>query len=118
MRTISFYSYKGGVGRSLLLAHIARYLAGLGRRVVILDFDFDAPGIPALFGLNAFQECKAGFLDLFLENIGSPGVWDEFKDRLHALLLKPNSPLPMFSSKREEAWLRILPTGNPGTKKY
>lgn len=45
MKTLTFYSYKGGTGRSLLLANTARYLALLGERVVALDFDFEAPGL-------------------------------------------------------------------------
>lgn len=30
MQTITFYSYKGGVGRSLALANVAHYLARFG----------------------------------------------------------------------------------------
>jgi cellulose biosynthesis protein BcsQ len=45
VKTLTFYSYKGGTGRSLLLANAARYLALLGERVVALDFDFEAPGL-------------------------------------------------------------------------
>lgn len=45
MQTFTFYSYKGGAGRSLLLANTARYLALLGKRVVAIDLDFEAPGL-------------------------------------------------------------------------
>ncbi|MGI0084512.1 MAG: KGGVGR-motif variant AAA ATPase [Nitrososphaerales archaeon] len=45
METITFYSYKGGTGRSLALANAAVYLAKLGFRVVALDFDLEAPGL-------------------------------------------------------------------------
>ena len=45
METFTFYSYKGGSGRSLLLTNAARYLASLGKRVVAIDFDFEAPGL-------------------------------------------------------------------------
>jgi MinD-like ATPase involved in chromosome partitioning or flagellar assembly len=45
MRTITFYSYKGGLGRSLMLAWCARRLAAEGRRVVALDLDLEAPGL-------------------------------------------------------------------------
>lgn len=43
-RFIAFYSYKGGVGRSLALANLAYVLAREGRKVLILDFDLEAPG--------------------------------------------------------------------------
>src|SRR4051812_4886296 len=45
MKTISFYSYKGGTGRSLALANAARYLARLKFKVVAMDLDLEAPGL-------------------------------------------------------------------------
>jgi tetratricopeptide (TPR) repeat protein len=44
MRTITFYSYKGGVGRTLALSDMAIKLSMLGKKVCILDFDLEAPG--------------------------------------------------------------------------
>jgi MinD-like ATPase involved in chromosome partitioning or flagellar assembly len=52
METITFYSYKGGSGRSLALATAAVYLAKLGFRVVALDFDLEAPGLHYKFSRN------------------------------------------------------------------
>ncbi|MBE2318439.1 tetratricopeptide repeat protein [Solirubrobacter sp. CPCC 204708] len=45
METITFYSYKGGTGRTLLLANIASLAARMGRRVVVVDADLEAPGL-------------------------------------------------------------------------
>src|ERR1700735_64795 len=45
MKTITFYSYKDGTGRSLSLANAAIYLTTLGFKVVTLDFDLEAPGL-------------------------------------------------------------------------
>jgi MinD-like ATPase involved in chromosome partitioning or flagellar assembly len=45
METVAFYSYKGGVGRTLLVANTAQFLALSGRRVVALDLDLEAPGL-------------------------------------------------------------------------
>jgi len=45
MRTLVFYSVKGGLGRTLALCNLARALASTGRRVLMLDFDFTAPGL-------------------------------------------------------------------------
>ena len=45
MKTVSFYSYKGGVGRSLAVAYTARYLAQRNIGVCVLDIDLEAPGI-------------------------------------------------------------------------
>ena len=57
---ITFYSYKGGVGRSLALANTAALLVQRGRRVVLIDFDLEAPG------LDSFEE--------FQSAAGKPGV--------------------------------------------
>jgi cellulose biosynthesis protein BcsQ len=43
-RFIAFYSHKGGVGRSLALTNTAYLLAKAGRKVLIIDFDLEAPG--------------------------------------------------------------------------
>lgn len=43
-RFTAFYSYKGGVGRSLTLANLAYILAFEGRKVLIVDMDLEAPG--------------------------------------------------------------------------
>ena len=45
VRTVTFYSYKGGTGRSLLLANLAVLAARLGKKVVALDLDLEAPGL-------------------------------------------------------------------------
>ncbi len=41
----TFYSYKGGVGRSLAAVNVAYALAGRGRHVLLIDMDLEAPGI-------------------------------------------------------------------------
>lgn len=53
MTTITFYSYKGGTGRSLALANAAVYLANLGLKVVAVDFDLEAPGLHYKLSRNA-----------------------------------------------------------------
>lgn len=44
----TFYSYKGGVGRTLALLNVGALLAANGRKVVAVDLDLEAPG----FGLS------------------------------------------------------------------
>ena len=46
---ITFYSYKGGTGRSMLLANVAWQLASAGRRVLLIDWDLEAPGLHRYF---------------------------------------------------------------------
>jgi cellulose biosynthesis protein BcsQ len=42
---VTFYSYKGGSGRTLALANVAWILASNGRRVLAIDWDLEAPGL-------------------------------------------------------------------------
>jgi MinD-like ATPase involved in chromosome partitioning or flagellar assembly len=62
---VTFYSLRGGVGRTTALAAAARMLAGLGRRVLCIDMDFEAPGLPYLLGLPE-PDLKQGALPLLL----------------------------------------------------
>ncbi|MGB0505750.1 MAG: KGGVGR-motif variant AAA ATPase [Pikeienuella sp.] len=45
----TFYSFKGGVGRSMSMANIACLLAREGKRVLIVDWDLEAPGLEHFF---------------------------------------------------------------------
>jgi len=49
---VTFYSYKGGVGRTMALANVAAMLAKDGRRVLLIDFDLEAPGLDEFEGLG------------------------------------------------------------------
>ena len=48
-RVTTFYSYKGGTGRSMLLANVAWLLASVGERVLVMDWDLEAPGLHRYF---------------------------------------------------------------------
>ena len=45
----TFYSYKGGVGRSMALANIAELCYEIGLRVLMVDWDLEAPGLEQYF---------------------------------------------------------------------
>lgn len=62
----TFYSYRGGAGSSTALAYTAQILASRGRRVLCLDWDLEAPGLPALFGKESEIKPEHGLVDIFL----------------------------------------------------
>jgi len=45
MKVISFFSFKGGVGRTALLANLGAFWAAQGKVVVLMDLDLTAPGL-------------------------------------------------------------------------
>jgi cellulose biosynthesis protein BcsQ len=48
-KIITFYSYKGGTGRSMALANVAWLLASNGMKVCVVDWDLEAPGLHRYF---------------------------------------------------------------------
>lgn len=64
---ISFFSFKGGVGRTTALAAFATNLARAGKRVVIVDFDLEAPGVGTLFVPGGGDGTSFGVVDFLLE---------------------------------------------------
>jgi hypothetical protein len=63
----TFYSFKGGVGRSMALANVADILARKGASVLMIDFDLEAPGLEQFFPVSqpTIRE-NLGLLDLLL----------------------------------------------------
>lgn len=71
---VTFYSYKGGVGRTLSLGNVAWEAARNGKKVVIIDFDLEAPGISSIIPFQetikrhfANKKKKGGLFEFILE---------------------------------------------------
>lgn len=59
---VTFYSFKGGVGRTMALANTGAQLAARGFRVLMIDFDLEAPGLSYLQ-----HQDTPGLVDLLLD---------------------------------------------------
>ncbi len=69
-QVVTFYSYKGGTGRTMALANVAWILASAGKRVLVADWDLEAPGLHRFF--SPFLEMdsvahRRGVIDLVRE---------------------------------------------------
>jgi FxsC-like protein len=79
-KIITFYSYKGGTGRSMALANLAWILASQGKRVLTLDWDLEAPGLHRYFYpflLDKDLTSSDGLIDFvikFAEAAATPGA--------------------------------------------
>ncbi|MBE9241990.1 P-loop ATPase, Sll1717 family [Synechocystis salina] len=62
----TFYSLRGGVGRSTALAYTAQILASRGKRIFCIDMDLEAPGLAALFGKEDEIKENQGLVSLLL----------------------------------------------------
>lgn len=67
-----FFGLKGGVGRSTALTILAYELARAGKRVLVIDFDLESPG---LSGLLMPSDCLSDFgvVDWFVEDAVGQG---------------------------------------------
>ncbi|WP_250280073.1 ParA family protein, partial [Frankia sp. Cppng1_Ct_nod] len=63
---VTFYSLRGGVGRSTALAYVARILAR-GHRVLCVDMDLEAPGLAALFDVEDVLVDGRGVVPLLVQ---------------------------------------------------
>jgi WD40 repeat protein/MinD-like ATPase involved in chromosome partitioning or flagellar assembly len=63
----TFYSYKGGVGRSMALANVAELFYRAGLKVLMVDWDLEAPGLERFFPID-YEDfyTKPGVIDLLL----------------------------------------------------
>jgi MinD-like ATPase involved in chromosome partitioning or flagellar assembly len=48
-KTLAFHSYKGGTGKTTIIANLAAYYASSGMNVCLLDFDLYAPSLSTYF---------------------------------------------------------------------
>jgi hypothetical protein len=86
----TFYSFKGGVGRTTLLVNVANVLAARGERVLIWDLDLEAPGVHHFPGLEPPETVwQSGFLEWLGQTPPCPTI-------------EPTSAWPA------EAWMRSL----------
>ncbi|UPK69434.1 KGGVGR-motif variant AAA ATPase [Chitinophaga filiformis] len=104
---VTFYSYKGGMGRSTNLVISSTYLARAhGRKIIIIDCDFEAPG----------------FSNFFLEENSSPiysnGLIEYFFDKESQEEINLNDYSWEVSKQYSQSGeIRIIPAGNTDPKR-
>ncbi len=108
MRTITFYSYKGGVGRTLAVANVARYLARFGHSVFAMDFDLESPGLHYKLAPDMVSQIRLGVVDY----IHSFAAENETPTDLTDYVL----PLPRDANT--EGTIHLMPAGNVACAEY
>ncbi|RZJ13056.1 MAG: TIR domain-containing protein [Rubrivivax sp.] len=113
----TFYSFKGGVGRSMAMANVADVLARRGLRVLAIDFDLEAPGLERYFQVEKSAAlANLGLIDLlqsFKKSLSGAAPLDdaaEFRDLQRFIFPVFQQPLPnggnlhlMTAGRREPA---------------
>lgn len=99
-KVVSFYSFKGGMGRTTALAGVVLTLAKRGKKVVMVDTDIEAPGLATLF----FEEdaIERGVLDYLIEHEIQNG------GRIEDYMLDVQDPALL---EEEDGQLYLMPAG-------
>ena len=135
----TFYSYKGGVGRSMAMASIAEYFNLRGLQVVMIDWDLEAPGLETFFfpppprdaadpkpaeiesaaALDRMRS-RLGLIDLLNEYMSSYDAFAEASDQKYRELLSgnlaPERYLQQIHPQEGAASLRLLTAGWRGER--
>lgn len=101
---VTFYSYKGGTGRTLALANIAALLASRGKRVLAIDFDLEAPGLWRYFSrLRRDLDKRKGLIDLLVDASSAELASDvDWKDYVTPVPVQSTSLWLMTSGQLSE----------------
>jgi cellulose biosynthesis protein BcsQ len=111
---ISFFSYKGGVGRTLAVLGVCRELVGRGLRVLVVDFDLEAPGLTLLPELGADEavEGEDGAVEWMAAWLAGSSP-----SSLHLRMFR-TSPEGFVSCEPQRYQLALLPAGDVGGSRY
>ncbi|HEX3592761.1 MAG TPA: FxSxx-COOH system tetratricopeptide repeat protein [Pseudonocardiaceae bacterium] len=94
-QVITFYSYKGGTGRTMTVANVAWILAGNGLRVLTVDWDLESPGLHRYFHpflLDKQLRSTRGVIDMVRDfstaamdphGDDDPGWFEQYANVLH-----------------------------------
>src|SRR5262245_38177232 len=100
---VTFYSYKGGVGRSMALANVAVLLARRGLRVLMIDWDLEAPGLENYFLGFQIEDKSPGLLKMLMDHVG--GAFKDYRNYL-------------WSVQDDEIKLSLLSSGRATDDRY
>jgi CobQ/CobB/MinD/ParA nucleotide binding domain len=111
VQTVAFYSYKGGVGRTSLLSLAARWLAEGGKKVVAVDFDWEAPGLHYKLPreVNKEGDSPGGAVPYLLATA---------RGAQHAPPLEEHSYEVTLGDPPQAGWLKVIPAGPAPQKDY
>ncbi len=104
---ITFYSYKGGVGRTMALANVSVLLAKWGHKILVVDWDLEAPGLEHFY---------KDYIDTKITET-LPGVIDflqlneiiNWQDAIIEVKIQESQPIHLISSgRRDESYFNKI----------
>jgi len=110
-KIITFYSFKGGVGRSMALANVAWLMALRGKKVLVVDWDLEAPGLHRFFDIHNSQ-ISGGIMDIIYDY--KKVIQDEKQDNLPDPLVDIDKYILRLTYSEKNGppfYVSILPAG-------
>jgi tetratricopeptide (TPR) repeat protein len=101
---VTFYSFKGGTGRTMALANVAWILAANGKRVLIADWDLESPGLHRFFQpfMDARASDRPGIVDLVRRYAWAMADAEIDPEALHRVESSKKAALPAISAIIDE----------------
>ncbi|HEX8356808.1 MAG TPA: AAA family ATPase [Segetibacter sp.] len=114
-RVVTFYSYKGGVGRSMALANVAVILAQWGYKTLMIDWDLEAPGLENYYreylDVNEVMKHK-GLINLLNLKLDDPSISVDrinWEDYIIPVSVNKNVNLHLMTAgKRDEHYIKNI----------
>jgi len=120
MKTITFYSYKGGSSRSLSLIILAYLLRRIGKNVCMIDFDFEAPGLH--HKLKVERKIKQGLVEYLYDCHQALSKWEDLRHPevkrvvnqigSYAVTVKRSSNKRLGEKLVANGWIKLIAAGN------
>lgn len=108
---VTFYSYKGGMGRTTTMMGFALWLAAKNKRVAIIDCDLEAPGYLNFFNLGNQRQFVDGNKNGFVEFMADYSFLNEGIE-LERYCVSPTLPDNMSTVETIYDNIIIVPGGN------
>jgi cellulose biosynthesis protein BcsQ len=101
----TFYSYKGGVGRTLALANIGALLCRWGYKVLCIDWDLEAPGLHLYYEkwivAEQSPDLRSGLTELIQARVDNQSPnWRDFITEVRFPQI--NQPLSLMTAGRQD----------------
>ncbi len=103
---VTFYSFKGGVGRTMALANVAVLLAEQKQRVLVIDWDLEAPGLERYFTQYQRGDSKRGGLIELLDAAARSTERPPWRDYVVEVSVEDRSLWLMTSGRQDVTYAR------------